>query len=193
MPPDQDVTHATRLLLDSQGDDDARASELMGLVAEKLRGIASSYLRRERADHTLQPTALVHEAYMRLIDSTVIQSSDRNRFLGFAARAMRLVLVDHARKHNAEKRSGQWERVTLHPDLAPAGCGDVDLVELHDVLERFAAVDERAARVVELRFFAGLTVPQAAEVMGIAPRTVDKDWFMAKAWLARELGANGQN
>jgi RNA polymerase sigma-70 factor (ECF subfamily) len=186
--PDQDVTRATRLLLETQGSDDAGASELMALVVDKLRGIADGYLRRERADHTLQPTALVHEAYLRLIDSTVIQSSDRNRFLGFAARAMRQVLVDHARRRGAEKRGGaSWERVTLHPELAIAGRSEVDLVELDEVLERFGAVDARAARVVDLRFFAGLTAQEAADVLGVSKTTVDDDWYMAKAWLGRKL------
>ena len=188
--PEPEVTHATRLLLDTAGDEDSRATELMALVAEKLREIAAAYLRRERAGHTLQPTALVNEAYLRMIDSTAIESSDRDRFLAYAARAMRQVLVDHARRRRADKRGGeQWRRVTLHPELAAEGSSDIDLVDLDDLLERFSALDERAARVVELRAFAGLTRLQAAEVLGVSPRTVDNDWYTARAWLAREMAA----
>ncbi len=164
----------------------------MPAVSDELRAIAASFLRRERDDHTLQPTALVHEAYLRLIDNTVVADADRDRFLGFAARAMRQVLVDHARKVRAQKRGGDaWRRVTLHPDLASAAGGEVDLVELNDVLEKFERVDPRACRVVEMHFFAGMGFAEVAGVLGVTERTVLKDWSMARAWLGRELRATG--
>jgi len=176
-------------MLRALGDDAASNSDhLFNLVGDELHAIAEAYLRRERAEHTLQPTALVHEAYLRLVDTTAIQGGDRNRFLSIAARAMRRVLVDHARRHQAARRGGGGgQRVTLHPDLETAGTKDVDILELHGALERFSAVDERAARVVEMRFFAGLSIDETAEALGVSDRTVDNDWYVARAWLMREL------
>jgi len=176
-------------MLRALGDDAAGNSDhLLNLVGDELHAIAEAYLRRERAEHTLQPTALVHEAYLRLVDTTAIQGGDRNRFLSIAARAMRRVLVDHARRHQAVRRGGGGgQRVTLHPDLETAGTKDMDILELHEALERFSAVDERAARVVEMRFFAGLSIDETAEALGVSDRTVDNDWYVARAWLMREL------
>lgn len=181
----------TRKLLDLKGGAAGPEDRLLDLVGEELHAIAGAYLRRERAEHTLQPTALVHEAYLRLVDSTVIRSGDRGRFMSVAARAMRRVLIDFARKRQAGRRGGDcWQRVSLHPEMVSGDRSDLDLIELHELLESFSAVDERASRVVELRFFAGLSVVETAEVLGVTDRTVDNDWYMARAWLARELSGD---
>jgi RNA polymerase sigma-70 factor (ECF subfamily) len=148
---------------------------------------------RERAGHTLQPTALVHEAYLKLIDSTVIGSGDRNRFLALAARAMRQVLIDFARQRKAGRRGGgDWERVTLHPELVgEASSEEVDLLDLDEALARLAEVHDVAARVVELRYFGGLTLVEAGALLGISDSMVSKYWRTAQAWLRRELGSAG--
>jgi RNA polymerase sigma-70 factor (ECF subfamily) len=167
------------------------SAQLLELVSKELHAIAQAYLRHERKEHTLQPTALVHEAYLRLVDSTAIRGGDRGRFMSIAARAMRRVLVDYARQRKAGRRGdNNWQRVTLHPDLVSARTSDVDLLELNEMLERLSALDERASRVVELRFFAGFSLSEAAEALGVSERTVDNDWHMARAWLARELSAS---
>jgi RNA polymerase sigma factor (TIGR02999 family) len=169
-----------------RGDDDA-AERLFPVLSAELRAIASSFLRQERPDHTLQPTALVHEAYVRLIDKTAVQESDRQRFLGLAARAMRQVLVDHARRRGAQRRGGDaWARVTLEDDI-DIEAGGLELVELSDLLDRFESLDPRACRVVEMRFFAGLSFAEIASVLELTERTIYKDWAVAKTWLAREL------
>jgi len=187
MPP-SDPHPATRLLLDMERDDDSKAEALLELVGKELHSIAVAFLRKERAGHTLQPTALVNEAYLKLIDSTVIQSGDKGRFMSVAARAMRHVLIDHARGKNRQRRGGgNWRRVSLNPDMLEAGAIDIDLLDLDQALERFAERDPRAARVVELRFFTGLSVEEIAELLGVARRTAYDDWYMAKAWLGREL------
>jgi RNA polymerase sigma-70 factor (ECF subfamily) len=194
-PSDTPPTHATRLLQQSQRDDDAHGAELLELVGTELRQLAAAYLRRERSGHTLQPTALVHEAYIKLIDSTVLSSGDRVRFLGVAARAMRQVLVDFARRRRTARRGGQgWNRVSLHPDLTlndGAAHEGIDLTDLDDALTRFAALHEKAARVVELRYFGGLPVEDVALAMGLSTRMVVKYWRTARAWLRRDLGPAG--
>ncbi len=175
-------------------DEASDSAQLLKLVDEELYAIAEAYLRRERRDHTLQPTALVNEAYMRLVDVTAIRGGDRGRFMSIAARAMRRVLVDYARRRLADKRGGHgWQRVSMHPELMSSDTSDVDILELHEVLERFALIDERASRVVELRFFAGLSIDETAEALGVSDRTVDNDWYMARAWLARELSGSSPN
>jgi RNA polymerase sigma-70 factor (ECF subfamily) len=141
--------------------------------------------------HTLQPTALVNEAYIKLIDSTVLLRGDRERFLALAARVMRQVLVDFARTRKAQRRGGnQWQRVSLHAELVPAGSadGDVDLVGLDEALTRFATLHAKAAQVLELRFFGGLTLTETAAALDISERMVSKYWRGARAWLERELG-----
>jgi RNA polymerase sigma factor (TIGR02999 family) len=191
MPP-PDPHAATRLLLDMERDDDSKAEALLELVGEELHNIASAYLHKERVNHTLQPTALVHEAYLKLIDSTVIQGGDKGRFMSVAARAMRRVLIDHARGKNRQRRGGgDWHRVSLDPDMLAVGAAEVDLLDLDDALSRFAERDPRAAQLVELRFFAGLSVEEIAELLGVARRTAYDDWYMAKAWLGRELQQTG--
>jgi RNA polymerase sigma factor (TIGR02999 family) len=189
-----DPTVASRLLRLSERDDDSHAAELLEVVGAELRQMAGRLLRRERVGHTLQPTALVHEAYLKLVDSTVLESGDRERLLGFAARAMRQVLVDFARERKAVRRGGQhWDRVSLHPELvhdAGGGPGDFDLVDLDDALTRFAAEHRTAARVVELRYFGGLTIEETASVIGISDSMVGKHWRLARAWLRRQLNSS---
>jgi len=187
--PESEPSPAMRLLLDIERDDDSRAEALLELLGSELHAIAAGYLHHERANHTLQPTALVNEAYLRLIDSTVVRSEDKGRFMSVAARAMRRVLIDSARARKAQHRgSGEWERVTLHPELASASVEDVDVLVLDEALEKFAGIDERAAQVVELRFFCGLSIEETAAALGVSDRTVGNDWFTARCWLGRELG-----
>lgn len=169
------------------GTADPRAAEhLLALVHRELRALAGALMRRERVDHTLQPTVLVHEAWLRLADLEAVDWQGRAHFFGFAARVMRQVLVDHARKHAAERRGGGWARVSLS-EAQPSAEDEFELLAVHDALERFAALDPRAARVVELRVFGGLTVQETAVILDVSPRTVDGDWAVARRWLRREL------
>ena len=187
-------SEVTRILLDlsaAESTDPSLTERLFALVYDELRVLASNLMRHERAGHTLQATALVHEAYLRLVDQTRISWQDRRHFMGVAARAMRQILVDHARRRGAEKRGGGWERVTLEDLDGPAASEDYEVLRLHEALERFAALDPRAARVVELRTFGGLTVEEAAAVLEVSRRTVDGDWATARMWLSRELGGGG--
>jgi RNA polymerase sigma-70 factor (ECF subfamily) len=165
----------------------ATTERLLEALYPELRRLAAALFRQERASHTLEPTALVHEAYIRLVDQDGADWKNRAHFLGVSARIMRQVLVDHARHRLAEKRGGGWERVTLSDAVELARGDDVDLLDLEDALERFATVDPRAARVVELRVFGGLTVEETAHVLEVAARTVDGDWAMARMWLGKEL------
>ncbi|MEZ5318094.1 MAG: sigma-70 family RNA polymerase sigma factor [Vicinamibacterales bacterium] len=184
---------ATRLLMalrEESAGGRARATErLTELLYPELRRIASRLMRREREGHTLQPTAIVHEAFLRLVNQQTIEWEDRAHFLGIAARVMRRILVEHARRHGAAKRGGGVNRVTLDEALVPSDDATLGLVALDEVLTRFAAVDPRGARVAELRIFGGLTVRETALELGVSPRTVNTDWTMARLWLARELSA----
>lgn len=166
----------------------ARASErLFPLVYEELRRQARRHLSRERSDHTLQPTALVHEAYMRMVDQTSPQIENRAHFFGFASRVMRQILVDHAREHKAEKRGGAAQRLSLNDlDLLPEQSA-ADMLELDEALRGLEAIDERKCRVVEMRFFGGLKESEIAEVLGVTEKTVRRDWQFAKLWLYRKL------
>jgi RNA polymerase sigma factor (TIGR02999 family) len=145
-------------------------------------------MRRERGGHTRQPTARVHEAFLRLVHPESIRFESRAHFFGVASRAMRQILVDHARRRSAAKRGGGWERVTFDDGAAIAASPDADIVELDQALRRFESLDARAARIVELRVFAGMTVEACATALGVSKRTVDNDWSVARMWLARELG-----
>lgn len=177
----------TQVLLDwSQGECGA-LERLMPLIYDELRQIARGYLRRERADHTLQATGLVHEAYLRLVDQTTASWQNRAQFFGVAARVMRRVLVDHARRHRAGKRGGTWEKVEFDEALAADLPYSLDLVALDDALQHLAQVDPRQSQIVELRFFGGLTTEEAAEVLDVSPRTIKREWRRAKAWLYREI------
>ena len=182
------TTHAvTRLLLAWNGGDDAASDQLMSLVYDELRHLARSYLRRERSDHTLQPTALVHEAYLRMVDTTQVNWQSRVHFYGIAARLMRRVLVDHARAHAADKRGGQIEKISLDEAgdiLRGEGAG---LVALDDALQSLAQLYPRQSRGVELRFFGGLNAREIGEVLQVSEGTVERDWKFALLWLKREM------
>jgi RNA polymerase sigma factor (TIGR02999 family) len=170
---------------------DAKAlDQLVPLVYDELRRQASRYMVRENVGHTLQTTALVHEAYLRLADQRDVHWESRSQFFGIAAQLMRRVLVDHARTRDAAKRGGDAIRVTLDGSLDSAGEPDADVIELDDALTRLAMFDARQAHVVELRYFAGLRIEEVAEVLGLSRATVDRDWAMARAWLRRELRAS---
>jgi RNA polymerase sigma-70 factor (ECF subfamily) len=179
----------TKILVQMRAGDRGAAARLMPLVYDELRSIARAHLRRENPGHTLQPTALVHEAWLHFSEGTEPDIRNRTHFLAVAANAMRRLLIDHARARDSAKRGGQWKRVSLSEEPGPSARNDsgVDVVALHEALERLEQLNARLARVVELRFFGGLTVAEAAESLGIAPVTVEKDWTKAKAWLRREL------
>lgn len=179
----------TRLLLNWRGGDSQALGALTPLVYDELRRIARRYLQQERPGHTLQSTALVHEAYLKLIDQDV-SWQNRAHFFGIAAQFMRRILVDHARAKQADKRGGANAcRVTLVEGIAAAEQSEVDLVALDSALTRLAAIDPQQGRIIELRFFAGLSIEETAEVLEISPATVKRDWAMARAWLFRELSA----
>jgi RNA polymerase sigma factor (TIGR02999 family) len=177
----------TDLLLGYRRGDKEALDKLMPLVYDELRRQAARYLRREQAGHTLQTTALIHEAYVRLVDQHNVQWQNRAHFFGIAAQMMRRILVDHARTKKRVKRGGSDIRVSLADATTPVKGQDLDIVALDEALQRLAKIDEQQSRVVELRFFSGLTVEETAEVMGISQATVKRDWSMAKAWLHREL------
>jgi RNA polymerase sigma factor (TIGR02999 family) len=161
--------------------------ELLAAAYPELRRIAAAHLRREREGHTLQPTALVHEAYVRLVDQRDVEWQNRAHFLGIAAQAMRRILVDHARRRQAGKRAGGLTRVTLDDAWMSPKERDVELVALDDALSTLAARDVELSRLVELRFFGGLTIEETAEVLGVSTATVERDWAVARAWLRREM------
>ncbi|MFN8581327.1 MAG: sigma-70 family RNA polymerase sigma factor [Gemmatimonadaceae bacterium] len=180
-------THdVTRLLHEVSSGTDGASERLIRVVYQELHDLAVAYMRREKGDHTLQPTALVNEAYLRLIGSNQPEWKDRAHFFGIAARAMRRVLVDHARRKNAGKREA-GERVTLDDQVGASGGRSLDLIALDDAMRKLAALEERQAQIVELRFFGGLDVEQTAEVLGVSPATVKRDWAFARAFLQREL------
>ncbi|HVF56603.1 MAG TPA: sigma-70 family RNA polymerase sigma factor [Pyrinomonadaceae bacterium] len=178
----------TGLLEEWNGGSNEALEKLLPLVYRELRRLAAGYLRRERPDHTLQATALVHEAYLHLLELHHIRWQNRAHFVGVAAQMMRRVLVDHARVHNAEKRGGGQVALPLDDDLMATPARDLDLLALDEALERLAAAYPEKARVVELRFFGGLSIDETAGVLEISTPTVERDWRFAKAWLRAELG-----
>ncbi len=183
----------TQLLVESGHESTAApADRLMPLVYDELRELAEKYLRGERAGHTLQPTALVHEAYMRLVDQSRVDWKGRTHFMAVGAQAMRRILIDHARGAGRGKRGGKWNRVVLSEVEAPHALSEVDPIALRDALESLAALDAQQARIVELRFFGGLTVEEVAHVLGVSKRKVEGDWTHAKAWLRRVLDPDAQ-
>lgn len=184
-PLSQNITH----LLKEWSDGDQQAlDELTPLVYEELRQQAARYLRKERPGHSLQATALINEAFLRLIDVKNVEWQSRAHFFAIAANLMRRILVDHARRRDAEKRGGTQMRLTLDDTIAIAREPDVDLLAIDEALNRLAAIDEQQARVVELRFFSGLSVEETAAALGVSPKTVKRDWSVARAWLRREIG-----
>ncbi len=184
--PHHDVT---RLLAKASAGDDNAAASLFAVVYDQLRRLAASALRHERRDHTLQPTALVHEVYLRLVDEPGAWWENRAHFLAIASKAMRRILVEHARGRNAQKRGSGQARLSID-DVEPSVPETVealDLVVLDDALARLFALDPRQGRIVELRFFGGLTVEETAAVVGTSPRTVKREWQISRAWLRREM------
>jgi RNA polymerase sigma factor (TIGR02999 family) len=175
-------------LLQAWGKGDLEARDrLLPIVYDELRRQAAVYLRRERVGHTLQPTALVHEVYLKLAGPRRVPWRSRAEFFATAAEAMRHILVDHARKRASAKRAGDWTRVTVVEDLAGEKKVELDLLALDEALDRLSALDPRHGRIVELRFFGGLSIPETASVLGVSPATVKRDWSLARAWLHRQL------
>jgi RNA polymerase sigma factor (TIGR02999 family) len=184
-PPPEDVT---RLLVEWQGGNQQALDSLIPLVYQELRAIAGRYLSRESSGHTLQSTALVHEAYFRLIGQRRVRWQNRAHFFGIAAQMMRRILIDHARHQARDKRGGPTPTLSLDEALATPGTEtDVDLLALDEALTSLARIDPRGAKIIELRFFSGLTLEETAEVVGISPGTVKRDWNAARAWLYREM------
>jgi RNA polymerase sigma factor (TIGR02999 family) len=182
--PPQDITE---LLVDwSKGDREA-LNKLTPLVYDELHRLASRYLRHERANHTLQTTALVHEAYLRLVDQRNANWQNHVQFFAVAAQLMRRILVDYARSHGAAKRGGGYAKLSLDEAMIVSKEKSADLMALDEALNSLAAIDPEQSRVVELRVFGGLTVEETAEALGVSPRTVKREWSMAKAWLHRQI------
>lgn len=164
---------------------------LLPLIYDELRSLAANYLRRERPDHTLQPTALVHEAYLRLVDQTRVNWQNRAHFFGVAAQMMRRILVDYARARVAGKRGPDFQKLSLDENIDKAVEQSHELVALDEALQELAEIDEHKSRIIELRYFGGLSVEETAEVLGVTPVTVKRHWRMAKAWLYGRMRAEG--
>jgi len=185
-------TDTSKLLGELELGDDKKAADLVVLLYSQLRGLASGYLRRERSDHTLQTTALVHEAYLRLADQTGVVFKNREHFMGVAAQLMRRILVDYSRGHNAQKRGSGFEKVFLEEAEVVSPGKTSDVIALDEALTRLAEFDPQQARLVEMRFFGGLSLEEAAGVLGVSLTTVKRNWNVCKAWLARELRKGDQ-
>jgi RNA polymerase sigma factor (TIGR02999 family) len=179
----------TQLLSNVQQKQPGAEEQLLGMVYNELRHIAAAYMRRERPGHTLQPTALVHEAYLQLVDQTRVNWQSRAHFFGVASRLMRRILVDHARSHLAEKRGGSAQKLSLDEAIGVSRKREVALDALDDALNTLSEIDPRQSRIVELRFFGGLTVEETAEVLDTSTATIEREWRMAKAWLHGQLQA----
>jgi RNA polymerase sigma factor (TIGR02999 family) len=185
MQPPEGVT---QLLIDWSEGDQAALDKLMPLVYNELRRLATNYLRRERAGHTLQPTALVNEAYLKLVDQRNAKWQNRAQFFGISAQLMRRILVDHARQHRAVKRGGSdQQRLSVTSAERIVKQSEVDLLALNEGLDELAKMDQQQSRIVELKFFGGLSIEETAEVLGISHATVERDWKMARAWLRQRL------
>ena len=186
---ERDVQESTRLIEQWRAGDDQARARLLALLHEEMRDIARRLMRGERKDHTLQPTAVVNEACLRLLGVQSGPAGSRAEFLGLAAHVMRQVLVDHARRRDADKRGGDWQRVTLSLEerTDDSRIRQIDALDLDAALTRLAALNERQARIAELRYFGGLTTPETAEVLGVAVSTVFAEWSVARLWLAAEL------
>jgi RNA polymerase sigma factor (TIGR02999 family) len=182
-------TDVTTLLIDWSNGDRSALDRLMPLVYDQLRRMAARYMHQENPGHTLQSTALVHEAYFKLIDQDRVQWRNRAQFFGVAAQMIRRILVDHARTAKAQKRGGPAQKLSLDEAMDAPEMRELDLIALDDALVTLAEIDPQQSRVIEMRFFAGLTVEETAEALDISPATVKRDWVTAKAWLFRELNA----
>jgi RNA polymerase sigma factor (TIGR02999 family) len=190
---DSTTADVTRILRAWRDGDATAPDRLMPLVYAELRRLARDYLRRERPGHTLQPTALVHEAYLRLVRQSDVDWQSRAHFFGIAARMMRRILIDHARAHLADKRGGGPRPLSLDETIHTPADRAAELVALDDALERLAELDPRKGRVVELRFFGGLTAAEAAAFLEVSEKTVKRDWQIARLWLHRELNREGDS
>lgn len=182
-----DTHAATELLIELSNGKREVLDDLLPIIYDELKRIAASYLRRERSDHTLQPTALVNEAYMKMIDITQVSWQNKAHFIGVAANQMRRILVDHARHHNAQKRGGEFHILTLNEEIDKAEEQSAELIDLDEALNELAMMDPTKAKLVELRYFGGLTFEEAAEVMDVSVITVKRHWKMTKAWLYGRL------
>jgi RNA polymerase sigma factor (TIGR02999 family) len=188
MPPGStSVPQVTELLLHWQQGDQAAREQLISLMYGELRRVARNYLRRERPDHTLQSGALVHEAYLRLMGEQSPQWKNRAHFFGVAAQVMRHILVDHARGRRSAKRGGGAPRLALDPQMALPQYRDLDLLALDDALNRLAELDAQQSRLIELRFFGGLSIVETAAALNISAATVKREWATARVWLQREM------
>ena len=187
---DAQTPQLTQLLIDWSNGDQAALDKLMPLIDEELRRLAHHYMSRERAGHTLQTTALVNEAFVRLVNRRNVNWQNRAHFFGVAAQIMRRLLVDHARKHNAEKRGQDFQKLSLDENIDRAVERSSELVALDDALKTLATFDEQKARMVELRYFGGLSIEETADVMGVTPTTIKRHWRLAKAWLHGEMQRN---
>jgi len=177
----------TTLLLEWSGGNRAALDELMPLIYAEFRQLAARALRRERPNHTLQSTALAHELYLKLIDQKRTQWRDREHFFAMASQIIRRILVDYARRLHAQRRGGLDTRITLDEALAPQQDRDLNLVELDNALEALSQIDSQQARIIELRFFGGLSIEATGRILGVSPSTVNREWNLARAWLYREL------
>ena len=180
-------TDVTLLLKQLSAVDHDAVDQLVPVLYNELRRLAAYYLRQERSNHTLQATALVHEAYLRLVDQRAVEWKNRSHFFGVAAQVMRRILLDYARSHQAVKRGGPSPKISLDDAMVYGEDQTGQLVALDELLTRLSSMDPQQGRIVELRFFGGMSVEETAELLGISPRTVKRDWAMAKSWLSREL------
>jgi RNA polymerase sigma factor (TIGR02999 family) len=180
-------TDLTRLFDQSARGDSAAINAAFPIVYDQLHALAIAFMKGRKAGHTLQPTALVHEAYVKLLGADCLRVNDRAHFLSLAARAMRQILVNHARDRSRQKRGGGWNRITLEQVVAPAGVDQLDVLVLDDALRELGALSERKAQLVELRFFGGLSIEEAADVLGAARSTLADDWAFSRAWLSNRL------
>jgi len=183
-------SNVTQLLYDWRNGNQDALNQLMPLVYDELRGLAKRYMKRERSSHTLQTNALVNEAYLRLVNQQTVDWQNRAHFFAIAAQVMRHLLVDHARSKQYAKRGGGSQQVTLEENVASVDGQSVELLALHEALERLAEIDERKSRIVELRYFGGLSSEETAEVLNVSEITVKREWAKAKAWLFRELSSS---
>jgi RNA polymerase sigma-70 factor, ECF subfamily len=178
---------ANELLAAVKGGDRSKLAELVDVVYEDLHRLAQQYMGQERAGHTLQPTALVHEAFLKLIDQTRVDWQDRSHFFAVGAQAMRRILVNHAKSRARVKRGGGRRKLPIDEALTVSLENDEEILALDEALEKLAALDERQAKIVELRFFGGLNVEETAAVFGVSTRTIEREWAACRAWLRREL------
>lgn len=189
LPGREEITRLLVALSDADQLNDSSREAIIERLYPELRSLAHSLMAREREGHTLQPTALVNEAWLRLVDVDLVNLQGRAHFFGIAARCMRQVLVDHARGKAAEKRGGGWERVTLDAAMIATEDPQIELIALDEALTRFEQLDPRASRVAEMRLFAGMTIEEIARELDVSPRTVDGDWATARMWISREMSA----